>query len=391
MKKIHFIASAALIALTPLAAYAEDAAAPAPAAPTPPSLMPAMTGPLNANANPYSFDAGTFGKIYVSGAAGGIGLWQSNATSNDHRSEADLTNAQVFIQKPDGVVQFFLQGGGYSTPDLGTPYFRADKLTDNTFNFLPQGFLKLAPTSNFSIEAGKLPTLFGAEYTFTFENMNIERGLLWNQENAVNRGVQANYSQGPLSFALSWNDGFYSNRYDWVSGSAAWTINSENSLSLVAGGNVNHTNYSSFATPLAQNNGQIYNLIYTYNSGPLTINPYVQYTYVPQDTGVGIADKASTLGAAVLGKYTFNPNWSLAGRVEYIDSNGSAAGPNLLYGQNSNAWSATITPTYQYKTFFGRAEASYTHAGNITPGDAFGPTGNDKAQARLLLEAGVLF
>ena len=391
MKKIHFIASAALIALTPLAAYAEDAAAPAPAAPTPPSLMPAMTGPLNANANPYSFDAGTFGKIYVSGAASSIGLWQSNATSNDHRSEADLTNAQLFIQKPDGVVQFFLQSGVYSTPDLGTPYLRADKLTDNTFNFLPQGFLKLAPTSNFSIEAGKLPTLFGAEYTFTFENMNIERGLLWNQENAVNRGVQANYSQGPVSFALSWNDGFYSNRYDWISGSAAWTINSENSVSLVAGGNVNHTNYSSFATPLAQNKGQIYNLIYTYNSGPLTINPYVQYTYVPQDTGVGIADNASTLGAAVLGKYTFNPNWSLAGRVEYIDSNGSAAGPNLLYGQNSNAWSATITPTYQYKTLFGRAEASYTHAGNVTPGDAFGPTGNDKSQARLLLEAGVLF
>jgi len=30
--------------------------------------------------------------------------------------------------------------------------------------------------------AAKLPTLIGAEYTFTFENMNIERGLLWNQE-----------------------------------------------------------------------------------------------------------------------------------------------------------------------------------------------------------------
>jgi hypothetical protein len=51
----------------------------------------------------------------------------------------------------------------------------------------------------------------GAEYTFTFENMNIERGLLWNQENAINRGIQVNQTIGK-SASLSWNDGFYSNR-----------------------------------------------------------------------------------------------------------------------------------------------------------------------------------
>ncbi len=62
--------------------------------------------------------------------------------------------------------------------------------------------------------AGKLPTLIGAEYTFTFENMNIERGLLWNQENAVNRGVQANFTSGPVAVSVSWNDGFYPNRYN---------------------------------------------------------------------------------------------------------------------------------------------------------------------------------
>lgn len=393
--KIWLLASVAALTLSVSTARAEDtsaqgAAAPA-AAPAAPSLMPSMVGPLVTNPNPYFYDTGTFGKIYVTGAASGVALWQTNRTSNDHTGNADISNAQVFIQKPDGVVQFFVQGGLYSTPDLGTPYFRADKLTDNTFNFLEQGFLKIAPTDSFNVEVGKLPTLFGAEYTFSYENMNIERGLLWNQENAVNRGVQANYTQGPLALALSWNDGFYSNHYDWLSGSAAWTINSENSLSFVAGGNLNHTNFTEFATPLAQNNGQIYDLIYTWNHGPWTVSPYVQYTRTPQDTSVGLADSASTLGAAVLAKYTFNPNWSLAGRVEYIDSNGNAAGPNLLYGQNSNAWSATITPTYQYKTFFGRADASYVHAGNITAGDAFGTAGNDRSQARLVLEVGSLF
>ena len=58
-----------------------------------------------------------------------------------------------------------------------------------------------------SILAGKLPTLIGPEYTFSFENMNIQRGLLWNQENAVNRGVQVNYNSEHIAISASWNDG----------------------------------------------------------------------------------------------------------------------------------------------------------------------------------------
>jgi hypothetical protein len=96
--------------------------------------------------------------------------------------------------------------------------------------------------------AGNLPTLFGAEYTFTFENMNIERGLLWNQENAITRGVQLNYTYGPLSGSLSWNNGFYSHSYTWVDGSVAWTINSANTLSFVDGGQTGFAASNNFAT-----------------------------------------------------------------------------------------------------------------------------------------------
>ena len=251
----------------------------------------------------------------------------------------------------------------------------------------------MRPPDSFSIGGGgKLPTLFGSRSTFTFENMNIERGLLWNQENAVNRGVQGNYTYGPVTFNLSVNDGFYSDKYNWLTGMATWTINSSNSIAFAAGGNLDHTSHTDFATPLAQqNNGEIYDLMYTWNSGPWTFSPYAQYTFVPQDTSLGLLDSASTFGVAALGKYTFNPNWNLAGRAEYIDSNGSATSPNLLYGPNSNAWSATITPTYQQEIWFGRVEGSYVHADKITAGDAFGSTGNDRSQSRLMLEAGALF
>ncbi|WP_164088124.1 outer membrane beta-barrel protein, partial [Stenotrophomonas maltophilia] len=91
------------------------------------------------------------------------------------------------------------------------PYLNAAQTNRDFYGPIPQAFIKFAPTDDFSIIAGKLPTLIGAENTFTFQNMNIQRGLLWNQENAVNRGVQANYKAGPLTFALTWNDGYYSN------------------------------------------------------------------------------------------------------------------------------------------------------------------------------------
>src|ERR1022692_2500846 len=198
------------------ATAAPAAAAPvAPGAPAAPASTPSMAGPLTVNLKPESFDIPDFGKIYVSGAVTGLALTEDYAFPGDRKELADVSNAQVFIQKVDGVFQFFIQAGVYSLPALGAPYLTAGNATNDFYGPLPQAFIKIAPNSSFSIEAGKLPTLMGAEYTFTFENMNIERGLLWNQENAVNRGVQANYTAGPVAFSASWNDGFYSNRFNW--------------------------------------------------------------------------------------------------------------------------------------------------------------------------------
>ncbi len=184
-----------------------------PAAPPGPTAMttPAMAGPLAANPNPFHFDAGFLGPVYVTGAVSGLGLVQSNPVPGDHEGAFSLSNGQVFVQKTDGLIQYFVQIGAYTLPALGTPYFNTAKATGDFYGPVPQAFVKIAPTDTFSVMAGKLPTLIGAEYTFSFENMNIERGLLWNQENAVNRGIQANYTAGPVAFSLSLNDGFYSN------------------------------------------------------------------------------------------------------------------------------------------------------------------------------------
>jgi hypothetical protein len=413
-----------------------------------PLSTPAMSGPLAADANPYSIDLSDsgipgFGKIYVTGALTGLAFYQSNAAKafdGDNQTEADLSNGQVFIQKTDGLVQFFVEAGAYTLPSLGSSYISTNQSTGDFFGAVPVAYLKIAPSENFSIEAGKLPTLIGAEYTFTFENMNIERGLLWNQEPAVSRGVQANYTAGPVSLSLSFNDGYYSDVYNWMSGLASWTIDSKNTLAFAAGGNLGHTDSRpDFATPTLQNNSQIYNLLYTFNSAPWVVNPYVQYSHV--ESGIACFDNApayckgaSTWGTGLLASYTFNPSWSIAGRFEYTSQSGDACNlvfddaggvsgtpsgcpgdphsfdtPGVLYGPGSKAFSFTVTPTWQHKTLFARAELSYVHLDDTSSvtdvcsvscsppivlfkhGTGLGPAGLNTDQVRVMFETGVLF
>ena len=372
-------------------------AAEQPAAPTA-LTTPTLTGPIAGNPNPINFDLGPLGPVYLTTVVSGLGLWQNNVAPGDQHSLASLTNGQFIFQKTDGLFQYYVQAGAYTIPSLGTPYVNTQKATGDFFTALPVANLKIAPNDAFNIQGGKLPTLIGAEYTFTFQNMNIERGLLWNQEPAISRGAQVNYTMDPLAFSFSWNDGFYSDRFTWLSGSATYTFDKENTFELVAGGNYAHTTKATLATPLFQNNETIFNAIYTYNSAPWTITPYFQYTHVPANSTIGAFTAGSTYGGAILANYSFAEDSPLSGfslpiRFEYIGSTGTLANgaPNLLYGPGSNAWSITLTPTYQYKVFFARAEVSHVGTSSTTSGLVFGPTGTNTTQTRFMFEAGVLF
>jgi hypothetical protein len=371
------------------AARADDAPAAAPAGPTPLST-PAMSSSLAANANPISTDVGFLGKIYFSGQVTGLGTWQDHAVpGNNEKGKADFSNAQIEIQKTDGVVQFYVQAGTYTFPSLGAAYVSSGRLTEETYKYVPVAYLKLQPTPEFSLLVGKLPTLIGAEYTFTFENLNIERGLLWNQETAVSRGVQANYAKGPLTVSASWNDGFYSGHYNTGSALVSYVVSPADTVAFVASGAFSKVSTSRFVTPIAQNNGTIWNVIWTHTMGSWVINPYLQYTTTPKITKFGLLSSASTFGGAVLAKYNFTPTFNLAGRVEYIGSSGSQVA--LLYGPKSSAWSLTLTPTWQVKTLFIRGELSYTKLDSMGPGAGFGKLGDKDTQTRAMIETGVLF
>ena len=334
------------------------------------SAGPAQAGAIAPNANPISFDSG-FGKVVVSGQLSGLAYYQSDATHltpGDASGYLDVGNALVSVAKTDGMFQFYVQAGLYSFPTVGFPY---DKANDqNSFlGPVPVAYAKLQLTDEFSISAGKLPTLVGAELAFTPQNINIERGLLWWQEPVSSRGVQLNYASGPLSVAVSWNDGYYSDVWNSFSGLVSYAIDGENTLAFDA------SVTSDTSLTLGH---QIYDIIYTYNAAPVTFGPYVQYENY--DHGGG-----SEWGLGVLASYQLDPEWSLNGRFEYETSDNGGA---LAFGPKSKAWSLTFTPTWQRGIFFARAEASYTGLSDYTVG--FGYALNKDNQFRAMFETGVV-
>jgi hypothetical protein len=174
---------------------------------------------------------------------------------SDKRSAADLNNAQLILQSTTGCV--------------------------------PQAFLKFVSGDRVSFEMGKLPSLIGVESTFTFENAEIERGLLWNQTSSVSDGIQLNYADGPLNVSVSWNDGYYSARYNWLTalnGGAeivglwrdqSWAYRLFHICNAPA----------AEQTPLPQNNSAILDIAYTASLGRWAFTRYLQLSRVPRSAG----------------------------------------------------------------------------------------------------------
>ena len=375
-------------AQTPAPTATPAAAADAPA----PLSTFVLTGPLQW-LPPATFDAGPLGKLSVNGILTGFSVFQNNSVTGDDSAQATLTNGQIFIQKADGKLQYFVQAGVYTMPTLSVPFVNAQNTLNNFYGPVPVAFLKLQAAKNTQFLLGSLPTLMGAESTFTYQNFNIERGIVWNQENAINRGLQVNQTLNKyLSASLSWNDGYYSNRYSWLSGSATLT-KGPHTLVYDGMGNLGQTVFQTAATPV-QNNGYMHAVIYTYAKGPWIISPYFQYGKLPANATVGVPTGTSATGGAINASYAFKSGFSLPVRVEYLKSSGSVAdgSVNLLgFGAGSGGVTFTATPTYQKGGMYLRSDLAVVHATNYTAGDVFGKTGTAANQFRAVLEFGFIF
>jgi hypothetical protein len=377
-------------AQAPATPPAATTAAPA-AAPAPLSTF-VLSGPLQW-LPPATFDAGPMGTLSVNGIVTGFSQFQNNSVPGDDKAQATLSNGQIFIQKADGKVQYFVQAGVYTMQALSVPFANAQNTVNNTYGPVPVAFLKLPVGKTTSFLIGSLPTLMGAESTFTYQNFNIERGIVWNQENAINRGIQVNQALGKyVSASFSWNDGYYSNRYSWLSGSLTFT-KGPHSLVYDGMGNAGQTVFQTAATPI-QNNSYMHTVIYTFTKGAWIVQPYFQYSNLPKNAKVGVTKATSSTGGAFTVSRAFKHGFALPARVEYLTSSGSATdgSVNLLgFGAGSAGTTFTATPTYQKGGMYVRSDLAWVHATDYTSGSVFGKTGTNASQFRGVLEFGFIF
>ena len=362
----------------------------------------AMGDALSFGGSANSLDLGAAGNWQFNAALTGLGAIQSNASGNDPRKYGDISNAQAVIAKPTGLIQAFAIAGYYAIPDLATNYLRAATQTKQSWGALPIAYVSIVPDDHWSLNVGKLFSLGGAEGTFSYENTNIQRGLLWGQTNSVSQGIQLNYQNESWVTSLAWTDGADSGKYNWLALSATYKLDARTTLTAIWNGSLSGNPANSARTPLLQNNSQITNLVFSYKGDVWSLTPYFQYSVVPANPNIGIAGVSSTQGIGLLTTYRFTPlqdgrpprrNLSLPFRLEYLNTRGNSgtSANNLLYGPNSAAWSMTTTPTYQSGPYFGRLEISFVKALNISQNMGFGLNGNTTHQARALIEVGILY
>src|SRR5579872_607326 len=108
------------------------------------------------------YSVGLDGFVYAltgTGDAGSLGL-----LGTDKSKGAKILNGLAKVEKTEGLFQFAVQVGGVSSWTMGTKPTMASAQTYSS-GPLYTGSLTLAPTSDFSISAGRLGSLEGYEST----------------------------------------------------------------------------------------------------------------------------------------------------------------------------------------------------------------------------------
>src|SRR5271166_3212492 len=382
--RIPTLMAAAVVATAlPALALADQPSAPStvapaasPAAAATPSAKPAASPSPSPSPSPAVQLHGVFSatEVFTNGvnATGSF----DTPTGVDVPARFNVSNAFGILTKNAGTLQYALQAGAYSIPVVGFAGNKTIATNANTglYGPVPLAYLEYVPSGGFNISAGVLATLTGAESTFTYEDWNIQRGAVWNVENAVSRGVRATITTGKLSVTAGANDGFYSGSWVAAEGSATWAPDPNQSLLFVA----LVPNVRTPPNPTASvANKELLNLVYTRNFGSWQIAPYVLYAQSPAAPSLGYASAESAFGAAFLTDVTLGSKWSAAFRYETLH-NGSALGATSLnadlvgYGPGSGVNTYTLTPEWKDGPVFARADFSQVRVTAAAPGLAFG-------------------
>jgi Putative beta-barrel porin-2, OmpL-like. bbp2 len=377
-------------------------------------------------------DGGPLGPLEVSGGLDGYGYFQSgadiggnvgatNSLGTNRSYGFNVGSALIDLQKTSGVVQFNVEVG--STGGTTTLGARVTQTSINTYSTGPlyQGYVTIAPKgSPVTISAGQFASLEGYEGAIDWNNPVQLTTALFNVENLNSRGVQLNFTKGPIDATVMYGDGYDTGVFNFLQALFTYTINSSNTLNVYYGGNLGQTglNAKTYGSALCGygdadcgatvgltgpqfDNSQLIGAYYSYTNGNLNLVPEVQYQVAKADAKLGIDKETSNFGAALFSTYTFGKSpYSLAGWVEYFDSHGSSSdqintSDTWFLGPDAEAIGFAVAPTWQYKDLFARANAGYIYLLNNKGGNGdtygYGASGAGRSEFTGTLEAGILF
>jgi len=310
-------------------------------------------------------------------------------------SRTDYANIQATVTRNTGAFRFGATIGEYAFPVVGqaiNPTFRAGSNTD-VFSYVPVAYVQYVPNAAWTVTAGKMAALLGQESNFTYQNVNIQRGLGWNAEPTFTRGVRASYVQGKFTGNLGYTDGFYSGRLNTLEGLVAWNA-SANTTVQVAWILPKSDALPNPTTGIA--NKREGDLMLTRQIGKLQLLPYLLWIDSPQNKSIGFNGDERAFAGVLIANYVFDSAWSVGARYESISNRSSALDPGanadlVGFGPGSTATTFTITPAFKTGHTTLRAEYSSVNLGTFTPGLGFGATGRNSSQSRLGFELGVQF
>ncbi len=369
----------------------------------------AMTGP-----QPITIDGGPLGQLEVSGGVDGYGYVMSNTPDGIQSNGINMSSGMFEVQKNTGVLQFTLEVGANSFQVLGAQAYEGNgHLANASVNQFPtgplyEGYITVAPpNSPVTVSAGMLASLEGYESGLDWNNPSQLETLLYYVQNNNARGVQANLTEGPLTAEVQFGDSTDSGVWNVIQALVSYTFNPDNVLNVYGADNLGKTGPYTYLYGLPSStvsgvamhyvNDELIGAFYNYTNGNINLVPEVQYVYSKKDEEIGLHGQSSNFGAALFSTYTFaNTPYSLGGWVEYFNSHtNSADNDTWAIGPNAQAIGAAVSPTWQYKNLFARANAGYIYLlhnrdaqGNSYNGFGWG---NNKGQFTGTLEAGLLF
>ena len=177
-----------------------------------------MESSLSFGGGGAKFSDEMIGDWQMRGVLTGLAAAQSNTSNNSPKDFGDVSNAQVMLQKTSGWLQAFVAAGAYDMPALAANYRRTYTQTEGTWGFLPLGWVSIVPSPEWRLDVGKMLAIGGGENTLTYQNFNIQRGLLATVTNMVTKGVQLNYLGSDVTASVAWTNGTYSNTYNYSFG-----------------------------------------------------------------------------------------------------------------------------------------------------------------------------